>query len=122
MVLKDKISYFEEELTHYQKRTNRKLEIENKLSKTIEELKSELSALKKEYFVISSRGDDEEVKYFGSDLEAAREAGRIEWNHLTPAEQKKCSVVIGCGEVEVDEYGDKYYDGYDVVHEFKTQD
>ena len=34
------------------------------------------------------------------------------------AEQKKCSVVIGYGEVEVDEYGDKYYDGYDVVHEF----
>lgn len=49
MVLKDKISYFEEELAHYQKRTNRKLEIENKLSKTIEELKLELSALKKEY-------------------------------------------------------------------------
>lgn len=71
-----------------------------------------------EYFVISSRNGEEEVRYFGSDLEAAKESGRIEWNHLTPAEQKKCSVVIGCGEVEVDEYGDKYYNGYDVVHEF----
>ena len=71
-----------------------------------------------EYFVISSRNGEEEVRYFGSDLEAAKEAGRIEWNHLTPVEQKKYSVVIGYGEVEVDEYGDKYYDGYDVVHEF----
>lgn len=77
--------------------------------------------VKKEFFVISSRKDDEVVQYFGSDLEAAKEAGRVEWEHLTSEEQNKYSVVIGCGEVEVDEYDDKYYIGYDVVHKFRKR-